>query len=57
MPSVIVALFLAIGASGWVYAKITRRTGGNTQSDITVVAVVGIIAFFVTWTLLSTFMD
>ncbi len=57
MSSIVVALFLAIGASGWVYSKITRRTGGNTGSDITVVAVVGLIVFFVTWTLLNSFVD
>lgn len=45
------AIILAIGVSGWVYSKITRRTGGVAQSDILVTAVVGVIVFFVTWTL------
>ncbi len=54
MSALVVALFLAIGVSAWVYSKITRRTGGITQSDIIVTAVVGIIVFFVAWTLFGT---
>lgn len=53
MSSLVVALFLAIGVSGWTYSKITRRTGGITQNDIIVTAVVGLIVFFVAWTLLG----
>lgn len=57
MPSVVVALFLAIGIAGWTYAKVTRRTGGITKSDITVTAIVGAIVFFVSWTLLNMLPD
>lgn len=53
MPPIIVALFLALGVAGWTYSKITRRTGGLTQSDIIVTAVVGVIVFFVAWSLIS----
>lgn len=53
MPSVVVALFLAIGIAAWVYSKITRRTGGIAKSDITVTAIVAIIVFFVSWSLLN----
>ena len=53
MSSLVVALFLAIGVSGWVYSKVTRRTGGLTQSDIIVTAVVGVMVFIVAWTLLG----
>ncbi len=53
MSEVVVALFLSIGVSGWTYSKITRRTGGIAQSDIIVTAVVGIIVFFVSWTLMG----
>lgn len=57
MSTVVVALFLAIGIAGWSYSKITRRTGGIAQSDIIVTGVVGVIVFFVAWTLMSSFMD
>jgi Na+/glutamate symporter len=53
MSSVIVALFLAIGIAGWAYSKITRRTGGLTQSDIIVTAVVGIVVFFIAWSVMG----
>ncbi len=51
MSAGLVALFLALGASAWTYSKITRRTGGITQNDIIVTAVVGILIFFIAWTL------
>ena len=57
MSAVVVALFLAIGVSGWVYSKVTRRTGGIAQSDIIVTAVVGVIVFIVAWTLLGSILS
>lgn len=57
LPSIVVALFLAIGVAGWTYSKITQRTGGNTQSDATVTAIVGLITFFIALTLLNQFVD
>lgn len=57
MSTVVVALFLAIGIAGWTYSKITRRTGGLTQSDAIVTGVVGVIAFFIAWTVMNSLMD
>lgn len=53
MPSVLVALFLAIGIAAWVYSKITRRTGGIAKSDLTVTIIVGVLVFVISWTLLN----
>lgn len=55
MSSVLIALFFALGVGAWVYTKVTRRTGGVTQSDIIVTAVVSVIVFIVAWTLIDTF--
>jgi hypothetical protein len=53
MPNIVVALLLACGVGGWTYAKIVRRTGGNAKSDVTVVIVVSILAFFVMLSFMS----
>lgn len=53
MPSIVVALFLAVGIAAWVYSKITRRTGGIAKSDLTVTVIVAVFVFFVSWTLLN----
>lgn len=57
MPSVVIALFFAIGIAAWVYSKVTRRTGGLTKSDMTVTIIVGVLVFFISWTLLSMLPD
>lgn len=55
MSPVLIALFFALGVGGWVYSKITRRTGGVTQYDILVTVVVAVMVFIVAWTLVDTF--
>lgn len=45
MSTFLIGLFVAIGAGGWVYAKIQRRTGGNSQTSLLMATVAGIIAF------------
>jgi len=57
MPSVVIALFFATGIAAWVYSKVTRRTGGLTKSDMTVTIIVGVLVFFISWTLLSMLPD
>lgn len=45
MSTFLIGLFVAIGAGGWVYAQIQRRTGGNTQTSLLMAGVAGVIAF------------
>ena len=45
MSRFIIALLVAIGVGGWVYAKIQRRTGGITQTSLMMAAAAGFIAF------------
>lgn len=35
------ALMLSVGAGTWIYTKMIRSTGGNTQSALTVAAISG----------------
>jgi len=47
MSPAVVAFLFAIGVSGWVYSKVQRSTGGNTQNSIIVSAIVGVFAFVI----------
>lgn len=57
MSSTLLAFLFAVGVGGWVYSKTDHRTGGNTKTNIIVTGLVGIIAFFVSWSLFSMIMD
>lgn len=53
MSNVFIALMLGAGAGGWVYAKMMRQTGNNTQSALTIAALSGVMAFAVMLYILS----
>jgi hypothetical protein len=55
MNSVIVALLAGIGGGAWIYAKMSRQTGGNTKSALTVAAVGAAGIFVLVWTLFGLF--
>jgi hypothetical protein len=41
MGPFLTALMLSAGAGTWIYTKMIRSTGGNTQSALTVAAISG----------------
>lgn len=45
MPPAVVALMFAAGAGTWVYTKVLRSTGGNTQNALIVAGISGAFAF------------
>lgn len=45
MPPMVIALLFAAGLGAWVYPKIMRSTGGNTQNAVIVAGVAGVFAF------------
>ncbi|MDB5186014.1 MAG: hypothetical protein JWL85_537 [Candidatus Saccharibacteria bacterium] len=53
--SVAIGLLMSAGLSAWVYSKMQRQTGGNTQSALTVAAGAGVLAFLFVITFLSMF--
>lgn len=55
MSHVLIAFLLAIGVAGFVYSKITRRTGGLTKNDLTIAGMAGVFAFVIVWSVLSIF--
>lgn len=48
-----VALLVAIGFSGWVYAKIQKQTGNNTQTSLIVAGLSAGLVFLVVWTIMG----
>ena len=48
-----IGFVLGIGLGGWVYAKLQRYNGGNTQSSLIGAGAIGVLGCIVTATLLS----
>lgn len=45
MTNGFIALLLGAGAAAWVYGKVMRSSGNNTQNALTVAVVAGVAAF------------
>ena len=45
MNDVFVALMLSVGVGGWVYNKVDKRTGSNTQRSATAAGIAAVLAF------------
>ena len=54
MSNWLIALFFAIGVTGWVYTKLVRSNGNaSPKQDIGGAALAGVIAFVFLFTLLK----
>lgn len=53
MSNGIISFLFATGFAGWVYAKVLRSTGNNTQTALIVAAVSGLLAFLLFNTILG----
>jgi predicted ABC-type exoprotein transport system permease subunit len=47
MSNSVVGLLVALGLSAWIYSKVMKTTGNNTQSALTVSAISGVLIFIV----------
>jgi hypothetical protein len=54
MSALLIAFLFGIGVGGWVYSKMSHRTGGNYKSSLTVAAIVGLAGLLVIYILLKT---
>jgi len=45
MTNNFIAFLLGTGAAAWVYSKVMRSSGNNTQSALTVAVIAGVAAF------------
>jgi len=54
MSSIVVALFFGIGAAGWVWTQVGRRTGNADPKSVYLTAgFAGVVAFIFFFTLLK----
>jgi hypothetical protein len=53
MNNTLVALMFGIGAGGWIYYQMMRRTGSNTKASLITAALGGVVAAFVIYTLFT----
>jgi len=51
----LISLMFTAGACTWIYTKLQRTSGNNTQRSLTAVAVAGVLIFIVFFTILSLF--
>ncbi|MEI7521943.1 MAG: hypothetical protein WCJ86_00535 [Candidatus Saccharibacteria bacterium] len=56
MTDVWIAALAAIGIGTWVFQKVIRRTGGNMKTTLIASIFIGVIVFFVSWSLLHLFL-
>lgn len=55
MANWLIAFFIGLSASVWVYTKLMRKTGNNSQSSIMAAGVTGLLLFVVSLMALSMF--
>jgi len=48
-----IALLVALSAAAWIYSKMMRSTGSNTQSSLTTAGISGVVVFIILLILLS----
>ena len=53
--NLLIGFILGLGVAGWVYAKIMRSSGNNTQSALITAGIAGLAVTFVMVALLQLF--
>ena len=53
MSNGLIAVFVAVSVTVWVYTKISRKTGGNTQNSLVVAGAAGLFTFLIALMLLG----
>ena len=48
MPTYVIGLFVALGGGAWVFSKLQRTTGGQTQTSLLFAGIAGFILFLFT---------
>lgn len=53
MSNTLIAMLMGAGFAAWVYSKVMRSTGGNTQSALIAAGASGFLAGFILWIVLG----
>lgn len=53
MGAWLVSFLFTIGASTWIYTKLQRYSGNNTQQSLVATAAIGVLLFFVSYIFIS----
>jgi len=56
MGPFLVSLFITAGACTWVYIKLQKKSGSNTEQSIIATAVVAMVMFLILYTILGLFL-
>jgi uncharacterized membrane protein len=52
----LISLFFTAGACTWIYAKLQRKSGNNTEQSLIAVGVIAMLMFLVLYTALGLFL-
>ncbi|MEX2006693.1 MAG: hypothetical protein WD877_00750 [Candidatus Saccharimonadales bacterium] len=53
MGAGLTSFLLTVGASTWLYTKLQNRSGNNTRQSLVATAVVGVLLFIISFSILS----
>ena len=51
MSALLVSLFFSAGATTWIYVKLQKYSGNNTQQSVIAAGFIGLIILFVFYTI------
>jgi hypothetical protein len=55
MSNVLISFMFSIGSCAWIYQKLQRYSGNNTQQSLVVSGIIGVVLFVIAISLLSMF--
>lgn len=53
MSNILVAFLLGVGVTTWVYNKLMRNTGGNTQNSLIAAGAIGFVGFIIMFIIMN----
>ncbi len=53
MSAPLISFLASLSLAVWIYTKQMRRSGNNTRNSVIVAVIVGVVAFFFVWSILS----
>lgn len=57
MSNEVIGLFFAAGSAAWIYNKMMKITGSNTQVAVIVAGIGALFAFLILWSILGVFLS
>jgi hypothetical protein len=53
MSRFVITFLVTLGAAGWIYTRLQRNSGNNTQQSLTASAIIGAVLFIIIFVVLG----